>query len=327
MRTYINQYFKGLLYVGAIAYIATFLGKMVMPWFQIEALTIAIILGIVIGNLTRVQPQLLPGIKFALKDLLTAGIVLLGFKLNYEAIVSLGFKMFLVTIGYMVFVFLVVMLLNRWFKIGPKLATLIGVGSSVCGAAAVIAMAPSINADEDDAVIAVSIVSFLGAIGVVVYAGIAATPVLGDLDFGIWSGLTLHGVAHALAGAFARGEVSGEIGTIVKMTRVLMLVPLSVLLSVKFHVKGQSQRPKVPRYVWYFMLMGAINATGWLPVMVTDFAGRLSNTFILLAMTAMGLTVHFKSISGKGAKAILFGGLLFLVTSSVAFWLISWGGF
>lgn len=317
--TWMKERSWGLLLVFAIALLATKLSAFLEPKFQIEVLTLAIVLGIAISNVFALPKIFDKGIAFALKDILVYGIVLLGFKLNYKAILELGPSLLFWTLIYMSFVFVVIYFLNKVFKLDTKLATLIGVGSSVCGAAAVIALAPSIGADEEDSVIAVSIVSFLGAIGVILYAAIAVTPALNDLQFGVWAGLTLHGVAHALAGAFAKGAVSGEIGTVVKMTRVLMLVPISIILSMTFHQGGSAKRAKVPRYVWYFALVGLVNATGIFPAFFVKVATELSNWFILLAMTAMGLGVHFKSIAGKGLKAVVFGTLLFAFTAGLAF--------
>lgn len=321
-----TKYINGLVLISAIAIFSSFLGDWLMQWFQLEALTIAIIMGILVSNVITLPGSFKPGIDYALKKLLIYGIILLGFKLNFEAILGLGWTLILWIIAYMLFVFLTVYILNRYMPVGSKLAALIGVGSSVCGAAAVIALAPTIEADEEDAVIAVSIVSFLGAVGVIVYAMVASVISISDVRFGVWSGLTLHGVAHALAGAFSRGTLSGEIGTFVKMTRVLMLVPVSLALSLAFskHISTK-KRAKVPSYVWLFILMGILSATGLVPDIGVQVAKELSNVFILMAMTAMGLGVNFKDIKGKGVKAILFGAILFTITSSVAFLLISKG--
>lgn len=321
-----TKYINGLVLISAIAIFSSLLGDWLMQWFQLEALTIAIIMGIIVSNVVALPKSFKPGIDYALKKLLIYGIILLGFKLNFEAILGLGWTLILWIIAYMVFVFLTVYILNRFMPVGSKLAALIGVGSSVCGAAAVIALAPTIEADEEDAVIAVSIVSFLGAVGVIVYALVASVVPISDIRFGVWSGLTLHGVAHALAGAFSKGTLSGEIGTFVKMTRVLMLVPVSLALSMAFskHVNTK-KRAKVPGYVWLFILMGILGASGIVPGPVVSVAKELSNVLILMAMTAMGLGVNFKDIKGKGAKAILFGTIVFAITSSVAFLLISKG--
>jgi uncharacterized integral membrane protein (TIGR00698 family) len=315
----VNNRWRGLLTVALVAYIATQLNQWLAPYFQVEALTLSILLGITLANILKLPKALKPGIDYALKTLLMYGIVLLGFKLNFKAILNLGPMLLLGVIAYMAFVFLVAYGLNRWLKLSKHLATLIAVGSSICGAAAVVALAPSIDASEEDAVLAVSIVSFLGAIGVVVYALLAGILPIGDLEYGIWAGLTLHGVAHALAGAFARSSLSGEIGTFVKMTRVLMLVPVSLILSSAFHPKdGAKKRAKVPNYVWGFILAGAIHAAAIVPAPATKFAQEGSNILILLAMTAMGLSVNFKDIADKGLKAVLLGSLLFIVTAAIA---------
>lgn len=311
---------RGLIYVALVATAATLISLKLQPWIQLESLTIAIVLGMILSNTFKTPKALAPGIDYALKTLLIYGIVLLGFKLNFKAISQLGLPLLLGIISYMLFVFLMVFILNKWFKVSTKLMTLIAVGSSICGAAAVVALAPTIDATEEDTVLAVSIVSFLGAIGVIIYAIVANSIPISDISYGIWAGLTLHGVAHALAGAFARGAISGEIGTFVKMTRVLMLVPVSLALSMVFHQKGGlKKRAHVPPYLWGFILAGLIHATGLVPPLVTNLAQQTSQYFILFSMTAMGLTVNFKDIAGRGLKSVALGITLFTITATLTF--------
>lgn len=318
----LEKYIPGIIFVLIISFLSKYLNNVLKTSINLnlEALTIAIIIGIVYNNTIGTQERFKDGVKLSLKKLLKIGIVLLGFKLDIHAILELGPKILIMVVVYVLVALTLAIVFGKIFKVDKKLATLIGVGSCICGASAVVAMTPCIGADDDDSVIAVSIVSFLGAIGVLVYSAVAASNFnITVIQYGAWSGLSLHGVAHAIAAAFAMGDVSGEIGTFVKMTRVLMLVPVSLILGVIFN-KGNSnsKKAKFPMYVLYFIIAGVVNSLGILPVSITKVLTEMSSVFILMAMTAMGLSVNFRSIVNKGLKALLIGTVLFIVLSSTS---------
>lgn len=316
-----KKYIPGIIFVLVISYFSMFLNDLFKSYINLEALTIAIIIGIIYNNMIGTQQTFKDGVKFSLKKLLKVGIVLLGFKLNFYAILKLGPKILAMVLIYIPSALTLSILLGKKLKVNKKLSTLIGVGSCICGASAVVAMAPCIDAEDDDSVIAVSIVSFLGAIGVLIYSGIAASGMdITPIQYGAWSGLSLHGVAHAIAAAFALGDTAGEIGTFVKMTRVLMLIPVSIVLGYMFNSGSKSsKRAKFPTYVLYFVLAGIINSFGIIPLQITNILVKASSLFILMAMTAMGLSVDFKSIINKGMKALLVGTITFIILSSSSF--------
>lgn len=321
-----NKYIKllpGLIIVIAVAMISKFMGAQIQDVFKLETLTIAIVLGIVYNNTIGTQEIFHEGIKFSLKKLLKVGIVLLGFKLNVAAILELGPQVLVMVLVYVPLTLFIYMTFSSKFGVNKKLATLLGVGSCICGASAVVALAPVIGADDDDAVVAVSIVSVIGAIGVIVYSAVASLGSVSEIGYGVWSGLTLHGVAHAIAAALANGEVSGEIGTFVKMARVLMLVPVSLYLSYAFNGKGETKKAQFPMYVLYFIIAGIINSLGILPDSITSFFAKSSSFLILMAMTAMGLSVNFKQVAKKGAKGFVMGLILFVPLSISAFYVIT----
>jgi uncharacterized integral membrane protein (TIGR00698 family) len=233
---YIKEYMPGIIFILGISYLSMCINELLKNHINIEALTIAIIIGIIYNNTMGTQNIFKKGVTFSLKKLLKVGIVLLGFKLNIYALLKLGPKIVIMVLVYVTAALTLSIILGKLFKVDKKLATLIGVGTSICGASAVVAMAPCINADDDDSVISVSVVSLLGAIGVILYSAIGTSFIdISSVQYGVWSGISLHGVAHALAAAFALGDKSGEIGTIVKMTRVLMMVPISIVLSSIFN--------------------------------------------------------------------------------------------
>ena len=313
----IKKYLPGIMFVLCISIGSMLLNDSLKAYINLEALTIAIIIGIMYNNIVGTQKVFNDGVKFSLKKLLKIGIVLLGFKLNINSILQLGPTILIMVVIYVSVALILSILLGKLFGVNKKLSTLIGVGSCICGASAVVAMAPCIGADDDDSVISVSIVSFLGAIGVLIYSAVAASNMdISAVQYGAWSGISLHGVAHALAAAFAGGNRAGEIGTFVKMTRVLMLVPVSIILSLSFNKKGSnSKKAKFPMYVLYFIIAGIINSLGIIPMSITDILTKLSKILILMSMTAMGLSVNLKSILNKGAKALVIGTILFVILS------------
>lgn len=311
----IKRLLPGLLFVFLISILSMFINDSIKHIINLEALTIGIVLGIIYNNTFKTSDVLKPGITFSLKTLLKWGIVLLGFKLNFRALIELGPKVIIMIILYVPSVLILSYLLGKIFKMNSKVAVLLGVGSSICGASAVVAMSSCINAEEDDSIVAVSIINFLGAIGVLAYSTIAITSGMSNLEYGIWSGISLQGVAHAIAAAFARGDQSGEIGTLVKMGRVVMLVPVSLVLSYLFNRENKEGKVKFPMYILYFVLAGIISSLNILSIDFINTLSKLSSIFILMAMVGMGLSVDIKAIKDKGMKALIMGCLLFLIIS------------
>lgn len=317
---------SGILLTVALAIISKLLGEFLSPVLTLEALTIGIILGMLYANTIKVSPRLKPGIQMISKKWLTYGIVLLGFKLNFQLLADMGWSMFILVMLWVPALLISARFIGMKMGLSEKLATLIGVGSSICGASAIVAMAPSIKAEDDDALIAVGVVSLLGAVGVIVYSFISTISPISDVEYGLWSGLTLQGVAHALAGAFARGELAGQMGTFIKMERVLMLAPMTVMLATFFARKeGDSSDvavkwwQRIPLYVLLFIGAGIISSTNLLPESITNLLGKVSGYLILCAMIGMGLMVHISSLRQKGGRALFMGSLYFTLLSIVGY--------
>ncbi len=320
----IKNILPGLILVLLIYFIAIKIDGFLVNSFNIaiEVLTFGIILGMLINNLFKIPKIFTAGIRFSLKILLKLGIILLGFKLNFLALKALGGPILLGILFFVPSVLVLSIVLGKIFNIDKRLAALIGVGSCICGTSAIVAISPLIGAEDEEAVISVAIISFLGAIGVLAYTGISSISSLNNLQFGIWSGLSLQGVAHALAAAFARGNQSGEIGTFVKMARVVMLVPVSIILGAIFKNEDEEAKIKVPYYVFLFIIAGILNSTVKIPETISYILTKGSSILISMAMISMGLSVHFKSILNRGKKTMLLGSLLFLIISTSTYWII-----
>ena len=316
----------GLILVSAISYAAVLIDISISKWIKLEAVTIAIILSISVNNIISIKELFYDGINFTGKRLLNAGIVLLGFKLNTGSLAGMGIKVFLIIIIYASISLFLAAVLGRIFRLNRKTALLIGAGSSICGASAVAALAPCLKADKRDSIIAITVVNLLGAAGVLIYSFLALNPsFFNDIQYGSWSGLTLHGVAHALAAAFAKGETAGEAGTIIKMARVLLIIPVSALFSVmsggEKEVKTDFKKT-VPSYVFLFISAAVINSVFTLPALFLKTASGLSSIFILAAMTGIGFSLKIKTAAGEGFKALISGGLLFAILSVTGYYAV-----
>lgn len=335
VEVFMKSLYKGLIITLAIAIISMLLNAYILPF--IETLTIGIILGIFVANFYTLPADYDLGITFALKKILKWGIVLLGVKLNFALFISLG-PMIALLIVFMITLALVsASYIGKHYKLPPKLAILLGVGSSICGASAIVAMGPAIQAEEEETAIAVTVISLLGAIGVIIYSFAAKYLPLTDMQYGIWSGISLQGVAHALAAAGARGSdnLSLEIGTLVKMARVACLGPVAIVLQRKFAVQNSNQRLKMPRYVLNFILVGCLfTVNAYYNIFPTVFSidtievdlissiKSLSNLFILMAMVAMGLKVNLKSMRSDALNALKVCSIVFAVLSITSFVLL-----
>ncbi len=319
---------KGILYVTAIAIFAMLIHHYLLNF--IETMTIGILLGLFITNTIGNPTVCTDGIRFSLKKVLKWGIVLLGVKLNFASIIELGPKILILIIVLISLALVTSHYIGKRFKINSKLAALLGVGSSICGASAIVAMGPVIGADDEDIAISVTVISLLGAIGVLTYSFIGTRLHLTDLQYGIWSGSSLQGVAHALAAAGARGadNISLQIGTLVKMSRVALLGPVAMILNSLFLNNSRKKNLSFPKYVLYFILIGilftintqynlipTVFTLGTITIDVVSILKTLSTFFLLMAMVAMGLHVHLKSFESKALTALIVCGSVFLILS------------
>lgn len=314
----IKKMIPGFVLVVIICLLAKGIGVYTKRYLNLEALTVALILGVIFNNTIKTPKACYEGANYLLKYAMRLGIVLLGFKLDIMGIFSMGWKLILIVLLFVPMTLLLSKEVGKSFNLNSKLATLIGVGSCICGTSAVLAMAPCIGADEDDTSVAATLASFLGVITVLAYTVIGASQIpINDRQFGIWAGLTLPGISHTIAVAFTRGDAALEIGTFVKMTRILMLIPVSMTLSYLFGVKGGKRKISIPYYVIFFIIVGIINTTGVVPEIIVAIMREISSFLILMAIASMGLLINLKEIFKKGLKAMVCDLLVFLIISGM----------
>ena len=324
----------GLLLSAALAGAAIALGQ--IDWLQehgLSALTLAIVLGMLVGN--TVYPRIAavsgPGVNLSKQNLLRLGIVLYGLRLTVQDIGHVGLAGVAVDALVLSSTFLLACWIGtRWLGLDRQSAMLIGAGSSICGAAAVMAAEPVVKARAEQVTVAVATVVVFGTLSIFLY------PVLFQLNqqwgvipggaegFGLFTGSTIHEVAQVVAAGRSIGPEAADTAVIAKMVRVMMLAPFLLLLSGwlardearntapgaggKNAAKGKIT---VPWFAFGFLAVVLFNSLQWLPAQATAVVTAIDTGLLAMAMAALGLSTHLSAIRKAGVKPLLLALILF----------------
>jgi uncharacterized integral membrane protein (TIGR00698 family) len=298
----------------AIGLLSVFIGS----YLPIGAVAVAIVLGIIVGNTIKLNDVFKGGITFCEKHLLSLAIALMGIKLNYLVLEGLGFKLILLVVSAQIVTISTALILGKIFKLNKTFALLLGIGNAVCGSSAIAATEKVIGAKEEEVGLSIAIVNFYGALGIFIIPFVAKV-VCGFSDFnsGILAGNTLQAVGQVVAAGFSISDVSGEIATIVKMTRVLMILPLVFILIFSFRQKnsgkGNMKKPKVPLFIIGFVCFSLLPTFSLVSAVQVNIIGTISHYLLIIAMSGIGLKITFRSILNNGRLALLIGALIFFV--------------
>ena len=285
---------------------------------------LAIILGLAVRNLFSIPPAMVDAAKTMAKRLIPITIVLTGAGLNLGAIAGVGLPGIGVTVLSMGVAMGAAYFAGRVLGLWRRTAVLIGAGTAICGNSAIVAVAPLIDAEDDDVLLSMATINLLGL--VLMFASPLAGRLLGlsDQAFGVWAGSTIHAVPQVVAAGFTYSEKAGALATLVKLVRVALLAPLVFVLAAVY-ARHHTTRMRVhytrliPTFIWGFIAMSLLNTAGLLPVLEFGHTGTLlrvplshalsqaGNWVLTLAMAAMGLEVDLRFLSQVGRKALLVG--------------------
>ena len=315
----------GALFAAALAIGSYFLAT--LPGLEVVGpLTVALIVGMIVRALIGMPAALSEGTRFSAKTVLRFGIVLLGARLNFGLIATAGPAIVLIDAVIIVVGILGITWLGTRLGVRSKLATLLAVGTSICGASAVVAASSVTRSDDEDTTLAVGLCGVLGTIGVLLY--VFAAPLLGltTSQLAVLSGSTLHEVAQVMAAAFSFGSEAGDLGTLVKLTRVVLLAPAVVILGLVSgaggKVKYSLREPPIPWFVIGFLAVGLAGSVGWIPAWFLRTLSIASVFLMVMAMAAMGLSTPFQMVKRSGMRVIYAGMLGFAGLAGVSFVLI-----
>lgn len=305
----------GLLIVAAIS-AAAYAVSLVLP--SLGAVTIAIVLGMLTGNLTRLGKTGAAGVRFAEKKLLNAAIILMGFELEFSSAADLGGAALLVVAGVIVLSLFLGYLAARFTSLPAKLALLLGIGSGICGSAAIAVCAPIMKAERQDVGISVAAVNLLGALAIFVLPALAVRIGLGSDASALLLGGTVQAVGQTVAAGLRMGDSIAKLATVVKMGRVLLLGVVALVLTQIYKEEG-SRRFPVPLFIVAFLAAVLVVNLAGLPAGVLAVIGEIKDVLFFPAMAAIGMGIRLKSVGrlglpSVGIAAILFGmNILFVV--------------
>jgi uncharacterized integral membrane protein (TIGR00698 family) len=278
------------------------------PW--IDALVLAIVLGTLIHTGLGLSPSLWPGIRFASKPLLEIAIVLLGASISATTIVASGLAM-IVCVAAVVTLSLVVSYgIGRLLGLSDRLATLVACGNSICGNSAIVAAAPVIDAGSDDVAASIAFTAALGVLVVVLLPVAFSLFGLTQWQYGIVAGMTVYAVPQVLAATVPAGAVSAQVGTVVKLMRVLMLGPVVMLLSLKGGRQSSADLSigrLVPWFIVGFLVTMLARSLGLIPRMALAPMHEASTCLTIVSMAGLGLSVNLRTVLASGGRVLAAG--------------------
>ena len=309
----IINYFYGILLCIFIALGAQFLSNFI----AIGTISISIILGILVGNFLNLTNVFDLGITFSEKHILSLAIIFLGVKLDYLILSKLGLKVIFIVVIGIVITISISLLLGKLFKINKKFVLLLGIGNAICGSSAIATTQNIIGGKKEEIGLSITIVNFYGTIGLLVL------PFLGsqilnftDIKMGVLIGNTLQSVGQVVATGFSINDSIGQTATIVKMSRILMLIPLMLsLLYISSKSKNNTPQSKfkgIPIFIIGFILFSLIPTFKLLSIDSINFIRNLSNYLLIIAMAGIGLKIKFRNMRLNGKSALMVGGITFI---------------
>lgn len=269
------------------------------------------------------------GIRFTSKKLLQLAVILLGFEMNLFNVVKVGKQSLYVMLFTLSAAFLTAWLAGRALKLRGNTATLIGVGTAICGGSAIAATAPVINADDEEVAYSISTIFLFNVAAVFIFPLIGHLIGMGDTGFGMWAGTAINDTSSVVAAGYSYSDAAGNLAVIVKLTRTLMIVPVTLALAVYTFRKPSGGRTfsfaKIfPWFVLGFLTASVICTTGILPAAVGKFLALTGKFLIITAMAAIGLNTHLSQLVRNGVRPILLGFFCWLAVAVTSL-AVQWG--
>ncbi|WP_195575776.1 YeiH family protein [Paenibacillus sp. 1001270B_150601_E10] len=336
---------KNKLFGIGLALVLSLIAKMIgsLPYLQILGpLVIAILLGIAVRHWFPIPEKADAGIQFSAQKLLRLGIILMGLRLNWQDLIQAGPKVIGLAAVCLVFGIGIVYVLSRALGIDRDMAILVSCGTGICGAAAVVAVAPQVEANRAKTGTAVAVVCVMGTIMTLVYAFVLPLFALSSAQYGEIVGATLHEVAHVVAASDSLGTEAVNLAIMVKLSRVAMLAPVALMLG--FVSTWRRQRSSdaytdvqtntstsfinkvkalpIPWFVVGFLLAATVRSMGWVSPEAAASIVDFSYILLGMGMAGLGLNMHVSDIKLHGSKAFIACLIGSVLLSGLGMWLV-----
>jgi uncharacterized integral membrane protein (TIGR00698 family) len=272
----------------------------------IEALVLAILLGAGVRTLWRPGPRFAAGVSFSAKTVLEIAVALLGASISAAAMAAAGPGLLFGIMGVVAGSLVGAYALCRALALPRRTATLVAAGNSICGNSAIAAVAPVIGAEGEEVATSIAFTAVLGVAVVLLLPLLAPLLHLSEVQYGVVAGLTVYAVPQVLAAAAPVGATALQVGTLVKLTRVLSLGPVVLILSLGRARREGGAAPKlhklVPWFIVAFIAMAALRSAGALPQASLPWLAQAASILTVVSMAALGLGVDLRSVARAGPR-------------------------
>lgn len=323
----VRNIFPGLAFALALALVARRLHQLIVIGGHnvVSEVIIVIVIGFLVKSFLGMPPVLKEGISFCFKKLLRLAIIILGLSFSLTTVATASVSALAVIIICIVTALLLMFYLGKLLKLNRSLALLIGVGTAICGASAIVATAPAIEAGEEDITYSVATITLFGVLAIFAFPFIGIMLGLSEAHFGVWAGTAIHETAQVIAAGFIYGEEAGGIATMVKLTRVALLAPVILALGC-WHLKFNNNKVKrinadwKTTFPWFILgfaalaiirtvldslLAGSAYSQSW--ESLVSSSGVLAKFLIVVAMAGVGLITDFAQFRLIGFRPLLAG--------------------
>ena len=305
-----KKYLPGILLSFGIAAVSIFLGGL-LP--LIGSSVLAIVFGIVLNNSMKLPAMFQEGLSYSGKKLLQYSIIFLGFSMSIGQVSETGLSSIRISLITILIAFLAAYLAGRFFKMNRVLTILIGFGTAICGGSAIAAASPILEADEEEIALSISTIFFFNILAVFIFPFLGHLLQMSDAFFGTWAGTAINDTSSVVAAGYTYSPSAGDLATIVKLSRALMIVPACLIFAAYRYIKSKQSAQKTnfkkifPWFIAWFVLASLVSSLGFLPAAVIPYTKFISQWLMAMALAAIGAKVSFKQFKQAGAAPLLTG--------------------
>lgn len=316
---------SGLGLSMVLGLLATGLGSLVPT---VGGPVFGIALGVLVRQWLGQRKGLAPGIKFSSKTILQTAVVLLGAGLSLNQIATIGWSALPVMLGTLTLALIAGPIIGKWLQLGFDTRTLITVGTGICGASAIATISAVIGASQTAIAISVAVIFVYNILAVLLFPALGNLMGMSQESFGLWAGTAINDTSSVVAAATIYGAVATSQAVVVKLTRTLMIIPISVGHAWRHsRIKdtdgdkkqdGMPWKNLIPPFLILFLVAATLRTVGLIPDNLLDPINSLAVLFTAVALSAVGLSTPVRAIREAGWRPLALGGILWILVATSA---------